>query len=211
MTFSDENTTIRHRANVCVNHPNREAHNLCIECGQWFCDMCMSTTHKYLCCRCAKEAVEARRDMERNGRDRYTKRRSGRLVLPLVVGGLLALIFLLKQIGIGLVVLPVAFFLLAKHLFGGRWDVFVPKQRRRMPTEKRLPAKASGDITKEQIAALLRIGNGRVTAEKLARAADVSIDTAKKFLDKQVIEGTLGVEAGEYELIYVHTPGFDRK
>jgi hypothetical protein len=210
MTFSDENTIIHHRANVCVNHPDREAHNLCVECGQWFCDMCMSQTHRFLCRRCADEAVEARRELERrNGRD--TKRRSGRLSLPLVVGGLFALIFLLRHIGIGLIVLPVAFFLFAKHVFGGRRDVFIPKQKPRMSARSEGSVKTSGGITREQLAALLRIGGGRITAEKLAQAADVSANMAKKFLDRQVIEGTLGVEAGESELIYLQKPGFNGK
>jgi hypothetical protein len=117
--------------------------------------------------------------------------------------------FLLRRFGIGLVVLPIVFFLLVKHLFGGRRDVFGIKEKQRMPTGTFFPAKTSGGITKEQLAALFRVSGGRVTAEKLARAADVSIKTAKKFLDKQVVEGTITVEAGQSELIYLQKPEFN--
>jgi hypothetical protein len=59
------------------------------------------------------------------------------------------------------------------------------------------------NITGEQLAALFRVSGGRITAEKLARAADVSTKAAKKVLDRQVIEGLLDVEAGDSELIYI--------
>jgi hypothetical protein len=158
----------------------------------------MSATHKYLCGQCAAEAVSEKDRLARL-RDGHTGRRSGRL--PLVLGGLFVVALLLKQIGIGLIVLPVAFFLLVKNMFGGRRDVFSP--RRRTPHRKIFSAKKDEDITPEQLAALFRIGGGRVTATKLALAADASVKTAKKFLDKQVVDGVLDVEAGDSELIYI--------
>jgi hypothetical protein len=193
MTLSDENTIIRHRDNACVNHPDRVGRNLCVECGRWFCDDCMSSTHKYLCGRCAAEAIEEA------GRHRGSS--PSRLSLPLVFGGLFLLFFLLGRVGIGLIALPIAFFILVKHMFGGRRNVFSVKHVK--PARKIFLAKKNEDITEEQLATLLRLGGGRVTAEKLARAADVSVKTAKKFLDKQVVEGTLDVEAGDSELIYL--------
>jgi hypothetical protein len=206
MTFSDEDTTIHHRNNVCVNHPDREARHLCVECGQWFCGECMSATHKYLCDRCAKEAVRetastATQDKFARAHNRQTERRSGRLHIPLLFGGFFALALMLARHSIGLVVLPVAFFFLVKSVFGGRRDVFSPK--RGTPPRKIVPGKKNENITGEQLAALFRVSGGRVTAEKLARAADVSAKAAKKFLDRQVIEGTLDVEAGDSELIYL--------
>lgn len=204
MSLSDENTTIHHRANNCVNHPDREARNLCVDCGQWFCDECMSATHKYLCRRCAEEALRLKRaaesrEMSRDDRHRW----AGKFTLPLALAGLFMLSFLLRQIGIGLIVLPIACFLLAKQLFGGRREVFSIRHKQKPEAGKIFLTQKDKDITKEQLVTLLRIGNGRVTVEKLARAADVSVKTAKKFLDKQVIENMLSVEAGEGELIYL--------
>jgi hypothetical protein len=195
MTFSDGNSTIYHRANVCVNHPEREGRNLCVECGQWFCDECMSMTHRYLCRRCAAEAVrEVERRSVRGGR-------RGKLALPLLFGGLFMLALFLARFGIVLIAAPIVFFFFVKHVFGGRRDVFSSK--RIMPTMKIFSAKKNEDVTNEQLLALFRLGGGRVTAEKLAHATDVSVKTAKKFLDKKVVEGTLDVEAGDSELIYV--------
>jgi hypothetical protein len=199
MTFSDENTTIYHRANVCVNHPDREARNLCVECGQWFCGECMSATHRYLCNRCAEDAV---READRLARLRNGQTgRRGRLPVPLMFGGFFMLALLLARQSIGLVILPVAFFFLVKSVFGGRRDVFSSK--RGAASRKIIPVKKNENITGEQLAALFRIGGGRITAEKLARATDVSVKAAKKFLDKQVVDGTLDVEAGDSELVYI--------
>jgi hypothetical protein len=200
MTFSDGNTTIRHRANVCVNHPDREAHNLCVECGQWFCDECMSTTHKYLCNRCAAEVVEAKYEMDRH---RDNRSRRNKAASPLVFGGLFLAALLLSRFRIGLIVLPVAVFLLVKQLLGGRREVFSLKAPRKKPTKRFWGVKKEETVTDEQLAVLFRIGGGTVTARKLAHAADVDIKTAKKFLDKKVVEGILDVKAGESELIYV--------
>jgi hypothetical protein len=197
MTLSDENTTIYHRANSCVTHPDREARNLCIECGQWFCDECMSATHKYLCARCAAEAVREADQYMRSRRQRRSNKRS----LPLLFGGLFLLALLLSRLGIGLVILPILFFLLVKHALGSRRDVFSAK--RHLPVLKIFPAKKNENVTKEQLDALFRIGNGRITAEKLAQATDVNIKTAQKLLDRQVVNGTLDVEAGVAELIYI--------
>jgi hypothetical protein len=204
MSFSDGNTTIHHCANICVNHPDREARNLCVDCGQWFCDECMSTTHRYLCRQCAEEAVRLKRAMENRKTSRYNRPQwAGKFTLPLALAGLFILTFLLRRIGIGLIALPIAFFLFAKQLFGGRREVFSMKYKQKGAQKKIFLAQKDKDITKEQLAALLRIGNGRVTAEKLARAADVSVKTAKKFLDKQVVESMLSVEAGDAELVYL--------
>jgi hypothetical protein len=111
------------------------------------------------------------------------------------------LALLLARFSIVLIAAPVVFFLFVKHVFGGRRDVFSPK--RIIPGRKIFSAKKNEDVTNEQLAALFRLGGGRVTADKLARATDVSVKTAKKFLDKQVVEGALDVEAGDSELIYV--------
>jgi hypothetical protein len=121
--------------------------------------------------------------------------------LPLVLGGLLLLSMLLRQFGIVLLALPIAFFFFVKQVFGGQRDVFSAKYD--APTRKIFPAKKDEVITQEQVAALFRIGGGRVTAEKLAFAADVSVKAAKKFLDRQVVDGALDVEAGDSELIYI--------
>jgi hypothetical protein len=204
MSFSDGNTTIHHRVNACVNHADREARNLCVDCGQWFCDQCMSTTHKYLCRRCAEEAVWLKRATESRETSHYGRNRRGSaFTLPLALAGLFMLTFLLRRIGIGLIALPIAFFLLAKQLFGGRRKVFPTKRAQKRGAGKIFWAQKEKDITSEQLATLLRIGNGRVTAETLARAADVSTKMAKQFLDKQVVENMLDVEAGDTELVYL--------
>ena len=208
MSFSDENTTIHHRANVCVNHPDREARNLCIECGQWFCDSCMSTTHKYLCLRCAEEVVRLQRAVESRQTSRYDRRRrAGAFALPLTLAGLFLLSFLLRQFGIGLIALPIAFFLFSKQLFGGPREVFSMRHKQKRAGGPFFLTQKDKGITEEQLATLLRIGKGRVTAEKLAHAADVGVKTAKEFLNKQVVENKLGVEAGETELIYLKKDG----
>lgn len=134
-------------------------------------------------------------------RNRQPGRRSGRLPLPLLFGGFFMLAMLLARHSIGLIILPVAFFFLIKRAFGGRRDVFSAK--RETPVKKIVPAKKNENITGEQLAALFRVSGGRITAEKLARAADVSTKAAKKVLDRQVIEGLLDVEAGDSELIYI--------
>jgi hypothetical protein len=116
-------------------------------------------------------------------------------------GGLFMLGLLLARLNIGLILLPIASFFLIKSVFGGRREVFSPK--REAPAKKIIPAKKNENITGEQLAALFRISGGRITAEKLASATDVSTKAAKKFLDKQVVEGTLDVEAGDSELVYI--------
>jgi hypothetical protein len=208
MSFSDGNTTIHHRANICVNHSDREARNLCIDCGQWFCNECMSTTHKYLCRQCAEEVVRLKLAEESRETSRYDRRRwANRVTLPLALAGLFMLAFLLRRIGVGLIALPVVFFLFAKQLFGERREVFSMRHKQKRMSGNILGARKDKPVTQEQLATLLKICNGRVTAEKLARAADVDIKTAKKFLDKQVIENMLGVEAGEAELVYLKKDG----
>lgn len=204
MSFYDGNTTIRHRANVCVNHSDREARNLCVECGQWFCDECMSTTHKYLCRWCAEEAVRLKRTVEsreKSGDDR--RRWAGKFSLTLTIAGLFMLSFLLRRIGLGFIALFVAVFLFTKQLIGGRREVFSMRHKQKRVARKLFLTQKGENITEKQLATLLRIGNGRVTAEKLARAADVSVKKAKTFLDKQVVENMLAVEAGETELVYL--------
>ncbi|MDR1468924.1 MAG: B-box zinc finger protein [Spirochaetaceae bacterium] len=201
MSFSDGNTTIHHRANMCVNHSDREGRNLCVDCGQWFCDECMSTTHKYLCRRCAEEAVRLKRATESRETSHFGRRQGkSKFTMPLTLAGLFLLTFLLRRMGIGLIALPIVFFLFAKQLFAGRREM---RNKQRQASGKIFSAQREKDITNEQLSTLLRIGNGRVTAEKLARAADVDIKTAKKFLDKQVVENILDVEAGEAELVYL--------
>jgi hypothetical protein len=208
MSFSDGTTTIHHRANMCVNHPDREARNLCVDCSRWFCDSCMSTTHKYLCVRCAEEAVRLKYARENHETSRYDgRRRTGGFTMPLIFAGLFALSILLRKIGIGLIALPVVFFLFSKQLFGGRREIFPIRHKQKRTSGKIFSTKKDENVTNEQLATLLRIGNGRVTAEKLARAADVSVKTAKKFLDKQVVENNLDVEAGEAELVYIKKGG----
>jgi hypothetical protein len=195
MTLSDGDTVIHHRANVCVNHHDREGKNLCVHCGRWFCDACMSATHKYLCRQCALSALEAKREW-----DKKPPRSPNRAALPLVFAGLGLAALALSRLGIGTIALPLIFFLLVKHFFKKRRDVFKPGRKEKSLHKKTVPVSAR--ITGEQLGALLRIGNGSVTAAKLANAADVGIDIAKKFLDKQVIEGVLYVEATEKELVY---------
>jgi hypothetical protein len=164
----------------------------------------MSTTHKYLCRQCAEEAVRLKRAVENRETSRYDRRRwTDKVALPLALAGLFMLAFLLRRIGIGFIALPIAFFLFAKQLFRGRREVFSTRHRQKRIPGKIMGARKDKPVTQEQFAALLRICNGRVTAEKLARAADVNIKTAKKFLDKQVIDNMLSVEAGETELVYI--------
>jgi hypothetical protein len=201
MGFSDGTITIHHSSNVCVNHPDREARNLCVDCGQWFCDACMSSTHRYLCCRCATEAEAAKRAMDRRTVSRYNRRGSGRFTLPLICAGFFMMMLLLRKFGIVLIALPLAFFFLVKQALRGKRDVFLTRHAPKGgPKKVFAPQK---EITQEQLAALLRIGNGRVTAERLARATGVNLKTAKKFLDKQVVEGAISVEAGASELVYL--------
>jgi hypothetical protein len=164
----------------------------------------MSGTHKYLCSRCAEEAVRLKHAMESREPSRYDRRRRpGPFTLPLVFAGLFMLMFLLRIIGIGLIVLPVAFFLVAKQVFGGQRKVFSMRRTQKRGAGRLFGAQKGKDITDEQLATLLRLGNGRVTAEILSRAAGVSMKAAKRFLDKQVIENMLDVEAGDTELIYL--------
>jgi uncharacterized membrane protein len=201
MGFSDGTTTIHHSFNVCVNHPDREARNLCVDCGQWFCDDCMSSTHKYLCSRCATEAEAAKHALDRRIASRDRHRGSGRFTLPLICAGLFMMMLLMRKFGIVLIALPLAFFFLIKQAFREKRDVF--RTRHTPKRESKKVFASQEEITQEQISALLRIGNGRLTAEKLARATGAHIKTAKKFLDKQVVEGTLSVEAGDSELVYL--------
>jgi hypothetical protein len=197
MTFSDGSSTIRHAVNSCVNHKDREGKNLCVHCGNWFCDECMSITHKYLCAICAGAAVEASENAKLENEKRR-QRLHGSSMLPLIFAGLMiAFLILLKQ-GVILVALPIAFFFAATKLFPRARGGF----RHKVSSKKRSVFSKTREITTEQFAAVLRLEKGRVTAEKLARLTGVNEKSAKKFLGKEVIEGRLNVEASDTELVY---------
>jgi hypothetical protein len=205
MTFSDGSTTIHHAANHCEKHPDREGKNLCVHCGKWFCDDCMSVTHRFLCEPCAAGAVEAKRE-----RDIERERPRSPFVIPLIFGAFFLVTLVLRKLGIWLIAVPL-FFLFVLHQFlprrhipwghprGARKD----NQKGPVMKPKGLFNKKEAEITPQQLSTVLRLGGGAVTAGKLARAAGVSEESAKKFLDKQVVDGSLSVEAGDTELVYI--------
>jgi hypothetical protein len=209
MALTSGDTVIRYKTNSCVNHPDREGAELCVHCGKYFCEECMSSTHRYLCKSCAVEVAKREGDLE--GKNRQNSVQKRRALTPLVFAGLAGLALLLARRGIGIIAFPALFFLWVTSLRSpsrnknagsqGFFDFFHKADPKRA---KKFKQKVKGELlTEEQVNTLLRLSAGRVSASKLAKATGTTREAAKKFLDKMTVNGKLNVEAGTDELIYV--------
>jgi response regulator of citrate/malate metabolism len=86
-------------------------------------------------------------------------------------------------------------YLMAHPLQSRRRGRIEEEQRRFRPPRRT-------ELTNAQVDTLLRVTDNRLTAAKLAAAAGVSEEKAKKFLDKMVLDSKLDVEAGDGVLVY---------
>jgi hypothetical protein len=162
-------------------------------------------THRFLCETCAAGALEAKRE-----RDIERERPRSPFVIPLIFGAFFLVTLALRKLGIGLIAVPLFFFFVINQFLPKRripWGKRMGRLKRHIMKPKGLFSKKQTEITSEQLTTVLRLGGGTVTAVKLARAAGVPEESAKKFLDKQVVDGTLSVEAGDTELVYIKHGG----
>ena len=197
---------------ICANHPGRQANNLCVNCGNWYCNSCMDLLHNPpICNNCKSERVTESNSplsgmkLDRNFLNGLYK--SPDKVKALIKAGLciafaiiLGITILLQHRGFSFLFeinffilryLPAFIALLAvicAFIFLGK----------KSPTEKIIVEK----ITPAQIETLLNTGD-RVTASRLAKATNVSEEYAKKVLDNLVVEGKLTTSTNDsYELVY---------
>ena len=197
----------------CANHPGRSANNLCMSCGNWFCNSCMDLhQNPPICNRCKLEKSAKSNSLLSgmklnknflnglyNTSDKVkTYIKAGLCVAFVIILGLTILFqlrglsFLFEINFFFLRFIPAFIALLA--VIGG--FVFL---KRKSSTEKKVFIE---NITPAQIETLLN-ANNRLTASRLAKATNVSEEYAKKVLDNLVVEGQLTTSTNDtYELVY---------
>ena len=196
----------------CANHPGRQANNLCVNCGNWYCNSCMDFHHNPPICNNCKSERVAKNNSSLSGMELNNNFLNG---LPIISDKLKTLIkaglcvafavilgvTVLLQLGGFSFLFAVNFFLL-RYL-----PAFIALLavicafiflRKKSPAEKII----TEIITPAQIEALLNADN-RLTATRLAKATNVSEEYAKKYLDSMVVEGKLTTSTNDsFELVY---------
>ena len=195
----------------CANHPGRQANNLCMSCGTWYCASCMDLSQNPPVCSNCKSARAPENHfhgpkMDYTGILNRLLNASGGLKTQIKAGlclcfaAVLGLTILFQIKGFSFLFdinynflryLPAFAALIA--VIGG--FVFL---RTKSPKKKVMLE----SITPAQIEALLRADN-KLTASRLAKASNTSEGYAKEVLNKMTVEGKLTVSAKDsYELVY---------
>ena len=197
---------------TCANHPGRQANNLCMSCGNWYCNSCMDLLHNPpICSNCKSERKTESNSppvgMKNNGYFLNGLYRSSDKLKTLIKAGLCVIFAIilgftiLFQLGGFSFLFEINFFIL-RYL-----PAFIALLavicafiflKKKAPEEKMIIE----IITPAQIETLLNTDN-RLTASRLAKATNVSEEYAKKFLDDMVVEGKLTTSTNDsYQLVY---------
>ena len=156
----------------CTNHKNKIANNLCMSCGNFYCDSCMESGSVIpICKNCSS-----------------TKNLSATLNFPTgrigVLGfALSGIMFLLGSIFIS------NYFLIPLSLDAVIFLFFMKSFRK-------------PKLTKQQIDKLVELTGNKLTIKKVSESTGVSEKNVKKYLDKLLYSGGFETSTTNYDLIY---------
>ncbi len=178
----------------CANHPHRNATQLCIGCGQWYCEACTQRTSQgFRCKKCVYGEVSISTIDAVAGTERLVK-----ILLPLVAG-IDGITFLTLSVVLSLLFGNFNFLWLA--LLGLPGIGYLLHKSRFKIFSKIIPK----SLNDRQVFVAINLRGGKITAHRLALMTSVSEEKAKEKLNQMTIEGKLDSYVSEDAKI-IYTP-----
>lgn len=167
----------------CANHPSRDATQLCVNCGNWYCSECMRQTPqgpRCVNCLSAKSSSFSTPSSSNSGLSSS--------LLPFALG-VTGVTFLILGIGLAAYFGSAQFLLVCLLGLPGLTYILMSRRHRR-PGISGKPW-SSKTLTEKQIFVAIDRKGGKITPYQLSELTTVSEEKCKKKLNEMTVDATL--------------------